>query len=48
MRLSAFKFSRQVALESVVKMGGHVVSMLSAEQLQLSDVWEGAGKLQRC
>lgn len=47
-RLSAFRFSRQVAFETAVQVGTLVVSTLSAEQLQLRDVWEGAGKLQKC
>jgi len=46
----AFKlqFSRQVSFKSAVQVRTLVVSTLSAEQLQLRDVWEGAGKLQKC
>lgn len=48
MRLSVLKFLRQVAFENAVQVGTLVVSMLSAEQLQLRNAWEGAGKLQKC
>lgn len=47
-RLSVFKLARQASFEITVQVGTLAVSRLSAEQLQLRDEWEAAGKLQKC
>lgn len=47
-RLSVFKFAKQIYFESAVQVRTLAVSRPSAEQLQLRDEWEAAGKLQKC
>lgn len=47
-RLSVFKLARQASFEITVQVGTLAVSRLSAEQLQVRDEWEAAGKLQKC